>query len=74
MVPIAEHQALGIAVISYDGRLDFGINGDWDALSDIELLGEDLRSSLAELMQAATARPKRKAKTASAKRPSKQAS
>ena len=70
MVPIAEHQALGIAVISYDGRLDFGVNGDWDALSDIELLGEDLRSSLAELKKAAQARPKRKAKAASSKRAS----
>jgi hypothetical protein len=60
MVPIAENQALGIAVISYDGRLDFGLNGDWDALSDIELLGEDLRSALAELTRAAQARNKRK--------------
>jgi len=62
MVPIAENQALGIAVISYDGRLDFGLNGDWDALSDIELLGEDLRSALAELTRAAQARTSRKGK------------
>ena len=61
MVPIAENQALGIAVISYDGRLDFGLNGDWDALSDIDLLGEDIRSALAELKAAAISRKNRKA-------------
>lgn len=53
MVPLAQRQALGIAVISYDGRLDFGINGDWDAMPDIELLNEDLRSALSELHEAA---------------------
>jgi hypothetical protein len=55
MVPLAEQQALGIAVISYDGRLDFGLNGDWDALEDIELLADDLRASLLELSEAAAA-------------------
>ena len=53
MVPLAQRQALGIAVISYDGRLDFGINGDWDAMPDIELLNEDLRSALNDLQNAA---------------------
>jgi hypothetical protein len=55
MVPLAEQQALGIAVISYDGRLDFGLNGDWDALEDIELLADDLRASLLELSEVAAA-------------------
>jgi len=55
MVPLAEQQALGIAVMSYDGRLDFGLNGDWDALEDIELLADDLRASLLELSEVAAA-------------------
>ena len=53
MVPLAENQALGIAVMSYDGRLDFGLNGDWDAMADLELLAEDLSAALDELEQAA---------------------
>ncbi len=59
MVPLAENQALGIAVMSYDGRLDFGLNGDWDAMADIDLLAEDLAAALDEL-EAAALRSKRK--------------
>ena len=62
MVPLAERQALGIAVMSYDGRLDFGLNGDWDALADIDLLADDLRASLLELTEAASRAPRRKPK------------
>ena len=54
MVPLAERQALGIAVISYDGKVCFGFNADWDAIPDLDLLAEDLRNSLADLT--ATAR------------------
>jgi hypothetical protein len=49
MVPLAPNQALGIAIISYDGQLDFGLNGDYDALADVELLAQDLLESIDEL-------------------------
>ena len=32
VVPLAHHQALGIAIMSYDGRLAFGLLGDYDAM------------------------------------------
>ena len=32
VVPLAQRQALGIAVMSYDGHLGFGLLGDYDAL------------------------------------------
>ena len=38
MVPLAANQALGIAIMSYDGQLNFGLNADYDALPDLELL------------------------------------
>jgi hypothetical protein len=59
--PIAflpENQALAIAIMTYNGRMDFGLLGDYDAMTDIEELGEALRSALAELV--AAARPARK--------------
>ena len=31
MVPLAENQALGIAIMSYNGQLNFGLNADYDA-------------------------------------------
>jgi WS/DGAT/MGAT family acyltransferase len=60
MVPLAEQQALGIAVMSYNGRLDFGLNADWDALPDVDLLAEDLRMALADMKRAARTETKRK--------------
>ena len=36
VVPLAQRQALGIAVMSYDGHLGFGLLGDYDALPDLD--------------------------------------
>lgn len=62
MVPLAAGQALGVAIISYDGCLHFGLGADFDALPDLEDLAGDLRASIAELLAAATARPVRRAR------------
>jgi diacylglycerol O-acyltransferase len=53
MVPLAANQALGIAIMSYDGQLNFGLNADYDALPDVERLAQDLSEAIAELLQAA---------------------
>jgi diacylglycerol O-acyltransferase len=53
MVPLAKNQALGIALLSYDGRINFGLVGDFDLLWDLEELAEDLEAALAELAEAA---------------------
>jgi diacylglycerol O-acyltransferase / wax synthase len=49
MVPLARNQGLGIALMSYNGRINFGLVGDYELLWDIEELAEHLRESLAEL-------------------------
>jgi len=53
MVPLAENQALGIAIMSYNGQLNFGLNSDYDALADLEALADELRASIEELVAAA---------------------
>jgi hypothetical protein len=53
MVPLAKNQALGIALLSYDGRINFGLVGDFDLLWDIDDLAEDVEESLEELAAAA---------------------
>jgi len=55
MVPLAENTALGIAIMSYNGQLNFGFDADYDALPDAESLTDDLRSSIDELAAAAGA-------------------
>jgi WS/DGAT/MGAT family acyltransferase len=53
MVPLAENTALGIAIMSYNGQLNFGLTADYDALSDAETLADELRASIEELTEAA---------------------
>jgi diacylglycerol O-acyltransferase / wax synthase len=58
MVPLAENQALGIAIMSYNGQLNFGLNADYDALPDLEALADELRASIDELVAAARESPR----------------
>jgi diacylglycerol O-acyltransferase / wax synthase len=53
MVPLAKNQALGIALLSYDGGINFGLVGDYDLLWDLDALAADLEESLTELAVAA---------------------
>jgi diacylglycerol O-acyltransferase / wax synthase len=53
MVPLAENTALGIAIMSYNGQLNFGLVADYDALADVETLADDLSASIEELAAAA---------------------
>ncbi len=53
VVPLAQNQALGIAIMSYNGNLYFGLVSDWDALPDLETLGHDLEWALRSLANAA---------------------
>jgi len=55
MVPLGQNTALGIAIMSYNGQLNFGLAGDYDALDDIGTLADELRSAIAELADAAGA-------------------
>jgi hypothetical protein len=59
--------ALGIAIMSYDGRVFFGLLGDYDALADLDALAGDLDGAIGELAAAAgvaaPARRRRRAAT-----------
>ncbi|HEX6021869.1 MAG TPA: wax ester/triacylglycerol synthase family O-acyltransferase [Solirubrobacter sp.] len=68
MVPLVLNTALGIAVMSYDGRLFFGLLGDYDAMSDLDALAADLDNAIRELAAAAGVRPRKTRKRAAAKR------
>ncbi|MBJ7329356.1 MAG: DUF1298 domain-containing protein, partial [Solirubrobacteraceae bacterium] len=68
VVPVYDRLALNIAVLSYDGRLGFGLLGDYDAVPDLDLLATDLRRTIASLLGEASApepaRPRRFARAA----------
>jgi len=67
MVPLVENAALGIAIMSYDGRIDFGLLADYDALPDLDDVAAGLDGAIAELATVAgavpqAARPRRRAR------------
>jgi hypothetical protein len=53
MVPLTHNTALGIAIMSYNGQLNFGLATDYDAVADTEMLADELRSSIEEIAAAA---------------------
>jgi WS/DGAT/MGAT family acyltransferase len=62
LVPVAflpDNYALTVAAMSYNGKLDFSLLGDYDAVPDIDLLGEYVQEALEELL-AAAGRPPQK--------------
>src|SRR5947209_2380541 len=61
VVPLARRQALGIAVMSYDGHLGFGLLADFDALPDLETMVGDFEWAIGSLSRAAGVRPRKRA-------------
>ncbi|MBS1871372.1 MAG: wax ester/triacylglycerol synthase family O-acyltransferase [Actinobacteria bacterium] len=53
--------ALAIAIMSYNGAIDFGLLGDYDALPDIDTIADGIEDGLAQLKNAARAREARAA-------------
>ncbi len=59
LFPVAflpEDHALAVAIMSYNGGLDYGLLGDYDAMPDIDVVADGIEASLAELLAAARAR------------------
>ncbi|HEX6582397.1 MAG TPA: wax ester/triacylglycerol synthase family O-acyltransferase [Thermoleophilaceae bacterium] len=49
LVPLAADHAVGIAVVSYNGEVFFGLSGDARALPDLDVLRGGIEESMAEL-------------------------
>jgi hypothetical protein len=49
-VPLARRQALCVGIMSYDGHLDFGLVGDYDAMADLDSFGLDLERAVAQIV------------------------
>jgi diacylglycerol O-acyltransferase len=49
MVPLARNQAVCFGIMSYDGNVDFGLIGDYDAIPDLDDLAADLEAAITEL-------------------------
>jgi hypothetical protein len=48
-------QALFVAIMSYNGGMNFGLLADYDGLDDVAEIAEGIEASIAELVEAAEA-------------------
>jgi WS/DGAT/MGAT family acyltransferase len=55
LVPLAAEHAVGVAVLSYDGEVFFGVIADRDTVPDLDVLLSALSASIQELLSAARA-------------------
>lgn len=53
LVPIFSGHAVGVAAVSYDGRVTFGLNADRATVPDLDVLREGIEEALVELRQLA---------------------
>src|SRR4051794_27314586 len=53
LVPLGKNLTLNFAVLSYNGRIFFGLVGDFDAVPDLDDLVDDVTRAIAELGNAA---------------------
>jgi diacylglycerol O-acyltransferase / wax synthase len=55
MVPLARRQALCVGIMSYNGQVDFGLVGDYDAMADLDSFALDLEGAVREIVETAPA-------------------
>jgi hypothetical protein len=53
---LPKDHALAIAIMSYNGQMNFGLLGDYDALPDLDQIAEGVEASLADLVALARRR------------------
>ena len=46
------HQALFLAIMSYNGGVNFGLLADYDSMDDVEVVAQGIERSIAELVEA----------------------
>ena len=53
MVPLARRQALCVGIMSYNGQVNFGLVGDYDAMADLDSFALDLEAATEETITTA---------------------
>jgi diacylglycerol O-acyltransferase / wax synthase len=52
-VPVSYGVRVGVAILSYDGKLAFGVTGDYDTAPDIDVLAHGIEDAVRELVKLA---------------------
>lgn len=65
-VPLSYGVRTGVAILSYNGRVAFGLTGDYDTVPDLDVLAAGIADAMAELL--ALSRPARRRASTTSKR------
>jgi diacylglycerol O-acyltransferase / wax synthase len=68
-VPVIGHVRISIAIFSYDGGLYFGVTGDYDSSSDVDILITGVERSMTALLALVTPPPAKRTRAKSKKAP-----
>jgi diacylglycerol O-acyltransferase / wax synthase len=49
LVPLADYNGLGIVLFSYEGKLSWGFNADWDVVPDVDVFARCVEEAFTEL-------------------------
>ncbi|HET7510052.1 MAG TPA: wax ester/triacylglycerol synthase family O-acyltransferase [Solirubrobacterales bacterium] len=60
MVPLARRQALCVGIMSYNGQVNFGLIGDYDAMADLDSFSLDLEAATQEVIDTVPAKKRAK--------------
>ena len=52
-VPLSPGVRVGVAILSYNGRLAFGITGDYDSAPDVQTMADGIEAAITELRELA---------------------
>ena len=52
-VPLSQGVRTGVAILSYNGKISFGVTGDWDAVPDVAVLADGIETGMQELLRRA---------------------
>src|SRR5205823_11560949 len=49
MVPLGKNLTFNVAIVSYNGRMDFGLIGDFDTMPDLDEVAADFAAAFDEV-------------------------
>jgi WS/DGAT/MGAT family acyltransferase len=55
-VPLSQGVRTGVAILSYNRKVTFGVTGDWDTVPDLEVLASGIEAGMLELLDLAAGR------------------
>ena len=67
MVPLARRQALCVGIMSYNGQVNFGLIGDYDAMAGLDSFALDLEAATKEIVDKAPKAKQKAQRTTSAR-------